>query len=132
MLAAAARTLEGHVVRTPLLESDLLNQLVRKRLGVQARVLIKAECLQHTGAFKFRGALNRLLADDMDAAARRRGVVAFSSGNFAQEVDTLCTFLPLQREWAHDPRRPWLLQLIGPGPSARWSVRTMRARPGSN
>lgn len=45
---------------------------------------MKAECLQRTGSFKFRGAWSRLSA--MDAATRRRGVVAFSSGNHAQGV----------------------------------------------
>ena len=44
----------------------------------------KAECLQHVGAFKYRGARNRLAA--MSAAERARGVVAFSSGNHAQGV----------------------------------------------
>ena len=83
----AAQRLRAHVVRTPLLEAPLLNELVCKQRGVSgARVLVKAEALQHTGAFKFRGALNRLLADDMDASARARGVVAFSSGNFAQAL----------------------------------------------
>ena len=86
MRAAAAR-LAPHVVRTPLLEAPLLNALVQERLGVPGvRVLVKAECLQHTGAFKFRGAMNRLLHSDMDETARKRGVVAFSSGNFAQAL----------------------------------------------
>ena len=83
---AAAQNLRGHVVRTPLLEAPLLNELVQERLKLRGlRVKVKAECLQHTGAFKFRGALNRLLQKDMDEeGARARGVVAFSSGNFAQ------------------------------------------------
>ena len=45
-------------------------------------MLVKAENLQQGGSFKIRGALNKLLT--IDDAARRRGVVAFSSGNFAQ------------------------------------------------
>lgn len=75
---AARARLDGVAVRTPLLESTLLND----RLG--RRVLIKAECLQRGGAFKFRGAYNTLasLPDDV----RARGVVAFSSGNHAQGV----------------------------------------------
>jgi len=77
-LAAAAQQLAGRVVRTPLLEVPALNA----RLGY--RLLVKAEALQRTGSFKFRGALYRLLL--LDAAARRRGVVAFSSGNHAQGV----------------------------------------------
>jgi threonine dehydratase len=47
-------------------------------------VLVKAECLQITGSFKFRGAFNKI--SQLDAHARRRGVVAFSSGNHAQGV----------------------------------------------
>ena len=75
---AAARRLEGHAVKTPLLRSDKLN----KRLGKQ--IWFKAECLQKKNAFKYRGAFNRLSA--MSAEERARGVVAFSSGNHAQGV----------------------------------------------
>jgi threonine dehydratase len=70
--------LRGWVVETPLLESEAINA----RAG--ARVLLKAECLQHTGSFKIRGALNRLL--QLSADERAAGVVAFSSGNHAQAV----------------------------------------------
>ncbi|MCB2100537.1 MAG: threonine/serine dehydratase [Rhodobacterales bacterium] len=75
---AAADDLRGQAVETPLLESPLVNA----RLG--GRLLVKAEVLQRTGSFKFRGAFNRLswLTDDERAA----GVVAFSSGNHAQGV----------------------------------------------
>ncbi len=48
------------------------------------RVFVKAECLQRTGSFKFRGAYNRI--SRLTAEERRRGVVAFSSGNHAQGV----------------------------------------------
>ena len=65
-------------LRTPLLESAALNE----RVG--GRVLIKAEPLQRTGSFKFRGAYNRLLR--LSDEERQRGVVAFSSGNHAQGV----------------------------------------------
>jgi threonine dehydratase len=75
---AAAGRLEGRVVRTPLLEVEAVN----RRVGF--RLLVKAEPLQRTGSFKFRGAFNRL--SQLDAAARRAGVVAFSSGNHAQGV----------------------------------------------
>jgi len=77
-IAAAARRLAGKAVMTPLLESPLLND----RLG--CRVLIKAECLQRTGSFKFRGAYNRI--SQFDREERSRGVVAYSSGNHAQGV----------------------------------------------
>ena len=74
----AARQIAGVAVRTPLIESPALNE----RLG--GRVLMKAETLQYAGAFKFRGAYNRIsrLTDDEKA----RGVVAYSSGNHAQAV----------------------------------------------
>lgn len=77
-IEAAAARLAGHVVETPLLESPLLND----RVG--GRVLIKPECLQRTGSFKFRGASNRILA--LTPEERSKGVVAFSSGNHAQGV----------------------------------------------
>jgi threonine dehydratase len=70
----AAQRLRGVVAATPLLESEVLNE----RVG--GRVLLKAECLQRTGSFKFRGAYNTISQTDADA------VVAYSSGNHAQGV----------------------------------------------
>ena len=72
-----------HVVRslarrTPLLESDQVN----RRLGL--RLLVKAESLQHTGSFKFRGATYAV--SRLTEAERSAGVVAYSSGNHAQGV----------------------------------------------
>src|SRR5262245_38910305 len=75
---AAAERIAGRVIETPLLESAELNA----RIG--ARVLLKAETLQHTGAFKARGAFNKLLS--LSQQERANGVVAFSSGNHAQAV----------------------------------------------
>jgi threonine dehydratase len=77
-IEAAARRLAGAVVETPLLESPALND------RLSARVLIKPETLQRVGAFKFRGAYNRLA--QMTPEQRWGGVVAFSSGNHAQGV----------------------------------------------
>ena len=74
----AARQIEGVAVRTPLIESPALNAVVG------GRVLMKAETLQRTGAFKFRGAYNRISRLTPDE--KGRGVVAFSSGNHAQGV----------------------------------------------
>ena len=74
----AARRLQGLAVRTPLLHSDALDA------AAGGRVFVKAECLQRTGSFKFRGAYNRL--SRLTAEERRAGVVAFSSGNHAQGV----------------------------------------------
>ena len=77
-IEAAAQRIAGVAVETPLIESPALNE----RLGL--RVLIKPETLQRVGAFKFRGAFNRLV--QLTPEERKRGVVAFSSGNHAQGV----------------------------------------------
>jgi threonine dehydratase len=74
MIEAAAARLTGHARRTPLLSSPFLDDIAGRR------VLVKAECLQHTGSFKFRGAWNAV------SALKPAGVVAFSSGNHAQGV----------------------------------------------
>ena len=73
-VVAAATRLRGFAVQTPLLESEALNALVGGRL------LVKAEPLQRTGSFKFRGAFNAI------CALRPSAVVAYSSGNHAQGV----------------------------------------------
>ena len=77
-IEAASERLAGKAVLTPLLEFPVLNE----RLG--ARVLLKAENLQRTGSFKFRGAYNTI--SRLPEAARGAGVVAYSSGNHAQGV----------------------------------------------
>ena len=77
-IRVAASRLTGKVVHTPLLEAPLLNE----QLG--GRILFKPECLQKTGAFKYRGALNKL--STLNAGQRKNGIVAFSSGNHAQGV----------------------------------------------
>ena len=74
----AAGRIAGRVHRTPVLTSRLLD----RELG--CRVLLKAEHLQRTGAFKARGAFSALLA--LDPAERARGVLAVSSGNHGQAV----------------------------------------------
>lgn len=84
---AAAARLAGIAVRTPLLESPLLNA----RLG--GRLLVKAEPLQRTGSFKFRGAYNRIAL--IPEADRARGVVALSSGNHGQGVAAAAGMLGL-------------------------------------
>jgi threonine dehydratase len=77
-IQAAARRIAPHAVRTPLVESPVLNALTG------GRVFLKLETLQRTGSFKFRGACNRLAL--IPQAERGNGVVAFSSGNHAQGV----------------------------------------------
>lgn len=78
MIEAAAGRLNGVVRRTPLLSSPFLDEIAGRR------VLVKPECLQHTGSFKFRGGYSAVSA--LDQATRTRGVLAFSSGNHAQGV----------------------------------------------
>jgi threo-3-hydroxy-L-aspartate ammonia-lyase len=74
----AAERLQGIATRTPVVTSRTVDALVG------GHVFFKCENLQRGGAFKFRGAYNRLVA--LSAAERAHGVVAFSSGNHAQGV----------------------------------------------
>ncbi len=78
MIEAAAGRLAGHIRRTPLLSSPFIDEIAGRR------VLVKAECLQHTGSFKARGGWSAVSA--LDPEVRARGVIAFSSGNHAQGV----------------------------------------------
>jgi len=73
-VVSAARRVSGEVERTPLIESEING----------SRIWLKCECLQTGGAFKLRGATNRLL--QLSEEERQRGVVAFSSGNHARGV----------------------------------------------
>jgi threonine ammonia-lyase medium form len=75
---AAAARLDGIANRTPVFTSRTLNDLVG------ASVHVKAECFQRGGAFKFRGAYNKIASLSPDV--RSRGVLAYSSGNHAQAV----------------------------------------------
>ena len=78
MIEAAAGRLKGHARRTPLLTSPFLDEIAGRR------VWVKAECLQHTGSFKFRGGWSAVSA--LAPEVRARGVIAYSSGNHAQGV----------------------------------------------
>ena len=78
MIRAANARLVGQKRVTPMLSSPFLDQIAGRRL------LVKAECLQHTGSFKFRGGFAAVSA--LPAHQRARGVIAFSSGNHAQGV----------------------------------------------
>jgi threonine dehydratase len=75
---AAAARIEGRVLRTPALRSDAISR------ATGADVTLKLENLQATGAFKERGAANRLAL--LTAEERRAGVIAMSAGNHAQAV----------------------------------------------
>ena len=77
-IETAAERLTGRAVRTPLLNAPLLDDEFGRR------IFVKAECLQKTGSFKYRGARNAVaLLDDEE---RANGVIAFSSGNHSQGV----------------------------------------------
>lgn len=77
-VAAAARRIEGHAHRTPVLRSATADRLVG------ANLFFKCENFQRMGAFKFRGAFNSLAR--FTPEQRRGGVIAFSSGNHAQAI----------------------------------------------
>jgi threonine dehydratase len=81
----AAQRLAGVAHRTPVLTSRTLDE----RVG--AHVHVKAECFQRGGAFKFRGAYNKI--SSLDEEALRRGVIAYSSGNHAQAVSIAAALL---------------------------------------
>ena len=78
MIYDAYGRLSGNIRKTPILSSPFLDKIAGKRL------LIKAECLQHTGSFKYRGAWSAISA--LDWKSPLRGVIAYSSGNHAQAV----------------------------------------------
>jgi threonine dehydratase len=78
MIRAAAVRLAGHARVTPLLNAPLLDAMAGRR------IFVKAECLQLTGSFKFRGGWAAISA--LDPATRAKGVIAYSSGNHAQGV----------------------------------------------
>ncbi len=83
MIEAAAERLKGHARQTPILTSPFIDEIAGRR------VLLKPECLQHTGSFKFRGAWSAISV--LDEASRARGVIAYSSGNHAQGVARAAT-----------------------------------------
>jgi len=86
-ITSAAKRLTGLAVETPFLESSLLNKMI----GV--RVLLKAEPLQLTGSFKFRGAYNAISV--RNNSKKVKGVVAYSSGNHAQGVAAAAAIIGL-------------------------------------
>ena len=98
---AAAERLAGVAYRTPLVRSDELDRLTG------ARVFLKAETLQRTGSFKFRGAYNKL--STIPPERRTAGVVAYSSGNHAQGVAAAAHLLGM----------PALIVMPGDAPRAK-------------
>jgi threo-3-hydroxy-L-aspartate ammonia-lyase len=85
LIRAAAERIGPFVHRTPVLTSRLFDEAATAAAGgARRRVFFKCENFQRGGAFKMRGATNKIQA--LGAEGRERGVVAFSSGNHAQAV----------------------------------------------
>ena len=84
----ANNNLKGFIVRTPTRLSNALSELVNKN------IYIKYENFQHTGSFKYRGALNKILS--LDPKKRKRGVIAMSAGNHAQGLSLACKLLKIK------------------------------------
>src|SRR5215468_8756296 len=102
-IEAASQRLAGVAVRTPLINAPVLDD------AVGARVFLKAETLQRTGSFKFRGAYNKI--SSIPAEKRAAGVVAYSSGNHAQGVAAAAKLLGLRATIvmpSDAPRAKWL------------------------
>ena len=74
----AAKRLRGRTFSTPLMSSTVLNELAGRR------ILVKPECLQHTGSFKYRGAFSAI--SKLPKSTLANGIVAYSSGNHAQAI----------------------------------------------
>jgi threonine dehydratase len=84
----AAERIKAHVHRTPVVTSRTLDELCR------AKVFLKCENFQRIGAFKFRGAYNAIAK--LTAQDRKRGVIAYSSGNHAQAVALVAQIFGIQ------------------------------------
>jgi len=78
MIMEAYDRIAPHAINTPLLSSHSLNKIAQRKIWV------KAECLQHTGSFKYRGGWSAISALSTDE--KSRGVITFSSGNHAQGI----------------------------------------------
>lgn len=87
-IQAAARRVAPYIIKTPLVRSESASEL----LGANA--YLKLELFQKSGSFKPRGAFNQIL--QLDDAARSRGVVAVSGGNFAQGVAYAARILDIE------------------------------------
>ena len=83
MILAANARLSGKKRITPLLNSPFIDELVGRR------TYIKAECLQHSGSFKFRGAFSAISA--LKSEKQQKGIIAYSSGNHAQGIAMAAT-----------------------------------------
>ena len=84
----ANENLKKHILRTPTRYSNALSELVGKN------IYVKYENFQHTGSFKYRGALNKILS--LSSQERKKGVIAMSAGNHAQGVSLACKLLNIK------------------------------------
>ena len=85
----AAKLLSHVATTTPVMTSRTLNALTESE-----QVFIKCESFQRTGSFKFRGAWNGI--SHIPVEERNRGIIAHSSGNFAQAVALVCRILKIK------------------------------------
>ena len=77
-IQAAAKMLDGNIIRTPFINAPMLSA------ALGCNLVLKLECLQYTSSFKARGAFVAMMA--LDAQQKQRGVIAMSAGNHAQAV----------------------------------------------
>lgn len=84
LIREAHARIRERVHRTPIMTSRSFDEAASQASNAELRVFFKCENLQRTGAFKIRGAMNRILSLTEDE--KRRGVAAYSSGNHAQAV----------------------------------------------
>ena len=84
----ANENLKKHILRTPTRYSNALSELVGKN------IYVKYENFQHTGSFKYRGALNKIL--NLSPQERKKCVIAMSAGNHAQGVSLACKLLKIK------------------------------------
>ena len=84
----ANENLKKYILRTPTKYSNALSELVNRN------IYVKYENFQHTGSFKYRGALNKILS--LSSKERTQGVIAMSAGNHAQGVSLACKLLKIK------------------------------------
>ena len=84
----AKKLINQHIINTPSGLSHALSELTRRS------IFVKYENKQHTGSFKFRGSLNKLLS--LTEAQKKRGVIAMSAGNHAQGISLGCKYLGIK------------------------------------
>ncbi|MFT6102190.1 MAG: threonine dehydratase [Candidatus Endobugula sp.] len=87
-IVVAKELLSGQAHVTPVMQSETLNKIV------SAQVFLKCENFQRVGAFKFRGAYNAI--SQLTGAQQHNGIIAYSSGNYAQAVALVCQILGLK------------------------------------